>query len=647
MKFVPSFADIATPLRDLLKQDAVWLWTSECQLAFDRLKRMIAEPPVLAHFDVEASTIVSCDASGTAIAGCLSQVKGGVERPVAFASRALSEAERKYSVSEREALACIWACERWHFYLYGRGFVLRTDHSALKTLLTSRGSGHRPLRLHRWYDRLCQYNFTVEFVPGKLHAVPDCLSRFNEASVDERPVNEREYLADESSVGLNTVFGSTNKPVITHQQLAAATQADETLQQVQTWVVGGWPDRTRMLSEFTPYYAVRHELTVLKDNTLMRGERAVIPRVLQQHSLQLAHEGHIGIVRMKERCRENMWWPGISKDIERFVRNCEPCIISGKSIKTQPAPLQPIEWPNGPWRKIAVDIAGEFQAAPQHQRYMIVAVDLHSKWPEVMLCGTVTSSKVIEFMTSLFSRFGLVDEVITDNGRQLVAVEFEQFLSHLGIKHSVTALYAPQGNGAVERMNRVLKDGIKAGMADGSSFATAVKQTLAAYRSSVQTTTGTSPASLMYSFNMRMPLSKMKLDGYQKNQTDITKVKKRVHFKQDQMTQRHDTKYRAKNLVLAPGDAVRIKHPVRDNKLSPTFTAPFKVRRSNGRTVWLENGQRWNVRRCVLHANNDIHDDLAEYPVPIDNPVASKPSGEVRRSSRIRTKKTFGPDFVQ
>ena len=90
---------------------------------------------------------------------------------------ALSEAEKKYAVGEREALACMWACERWHIYLYGRKFILRTDHQALTTLLSANGSGHRPLRLYRWADRLYRYDFTVEYRPGRYNQVADFLSR--------------------------------------------------------------------------------------------------------------------------------------------------------------------------------------------------------------------------------------------------------------------------------------------------------------------------------------------------------------------------------------------------------------------------------------------------------------------------------------
>ena len=232
--------------------------------------------------------------------------------------------------------------------MYGRKFVLRTDHSPLKTLLTSGGTGHRPLRLHRWYNRLCQYNFSVEIIACKLHVGPDCLSRFNEGVQEVQASSEKEYLTDDPSVNLNTVFGGTNTPVITQPKLAVATEEDVTLEKVRSWVIGGWPDRGRIPTECIPYYTVRHELCVLEDNTIMRSDRVVIPLSLRRQSLQLAHESHLGIVRMKQRCREVMWWPGLNKDIERHVRNCEPCIISGKSIKPQPAPLQPVEWPTEP-----------------------------------------------------------------------------------------------------------------------------------------------------------------------------------------------------------------------------------------------------------------------------------------------------------
>jgi len=156
--------------------------------------------------------------------------------------------------------------------------------------------------------------------------------------------------------------------------------------------------------------------------------------------------------------------------------------VSGKSIRPTPGPLQPVRFPTEPWRKLSLDIAGEFVAAPSCHRFIIVAIDYYSKWPEVATCSSVTSGAIIEILNRLFDRFGLVEEIVIDNGSQFKSVEFEAYLKTLGIRHSLVALHSPQSNSEVERFNRVMKDGLRTRLADGQEFITAVRHTLAAYR---------------------------------------------------------------------------------------------------------------------------------------------------------------------
>jgi len=287
----------------------------------------------------------------------------------------------------------------------------------------------------------------------------------------------------------------------------------------------------------------------------------------------------------------------------------------------------------------------------------VVVFDLHLKWPDVMMCGTITTAKIIEFLSSLFSRFGLVEEVISDNGRQFVSAEFDQFLSNLGIKHRYTALYNPQANGAIERFNRVLKGGIKAGMADGCSFAEAIKQTLASYRSKPQATTGVSPVKVLYNFTMNMPLTRMLPVGSMPSVVpEISReaIEKHVHSSQAKMACNYNNRHRAKPCLFKSGDLVRIRFPVKGHKLSATFSEPRQVLNASKNTVWLSNGQRWNARRCILYTSEADpeadHGQAAEYPVFLSAdhaPVtASDDPPLLRRSSRTRKPKNFGPDFV-
>jgi hypothetical protein len=205
-----------------------------------------------------------------------------------------------------------------------------------------------------------------------------------------------------------------------------------------------------------------------------------------------------------------------------------------------------VQLPAGPWRKLSLDIAGEFRAAPDHQKFIVAAIDYYSKWPEAGACGTVTSAKLISFLTSLFNRFGLVDEIVTDNGPQMTSLEFRQFLAKHGIRHSTGAFYALQSNVEIERFNRVLKEGIATAMADGLSFIAGLRQTTAAYPSTTHAVTGVSPASLMLSFQFKTPLTALQtqqtaLDISTAQSNTAAKIKRRVSFKQEAMAQRHDS----------------------------------------------------------------------------------------------------------
>ena len=197
-----------------------------CQEAFDILKERLTEAPVLVHYDPALATIVTCDSSGTAMGAVLSQVHPAGKRPVAFASRTLSAAERKYSAGERESLACVWACEHWHLFLFGREFTLKTDHQALTTLLATNGSGHKPLRIYRWSDRLHQYHFHPLYKPGKDIPVADALSRLSPSdfSTSDISTSDKKFIHE--------ILAGNIHDFITPTQLSVATQNDSVLHEV-------------------------------------------------------------------------------------------------------------------------------------------------------------------------------------------------------------------------------------------------------------------------------------------------------------------------------------------------------------------------------------------------------------------------------
>ncbi|CAH8582717.1 unnamed protein product [Dicrocoelium dendriticum] len=576
LRYLQDFTNIAEPLRELTKEKSVFVWGPPQQKAFDEIKRRIASTPVMAIFDETCPTIVSTDASNIGLGAILSQIQNGHERVIAYASRKLSAAELSYSAGEKEALACVWACEKWNLFLFGRPFTLRTDHAALTSLLTRGTNGIRPLRIHRWYARLLTYDFQIKFRPGRENQVADGLSRL--------PLNETENNEDDNERLL--VSSLSNEPIsaLTREELQKATQEDETLCHVQEYLLNGWPQNNKITGEFRPYYVLRHELSFI-DGCLMRGEKFVAPRSLIQKIMLCAHESHPGIVRTKRKVDACFWWPKMSHEIENLVHDCSSCQRADKSSRPVSSPIQPIDYPMRPWAKIAVDIMGPFSSAPQHQRNCLVATCFYSKWPEVHLCGEVTTASIIRWLKYMFSRFGLPEEIVTDNGPQFTSHEFHSFLQLHAIRHSRTTPYNPAANGMVERFNRSLKESIQAIRLSGTGWEDAVLQALFSYRTAHHRATDKTPAELMLGRVLRTKLNAALPIPATNNSDELD----RRH--------RYQTTYQKHTTPLQPGTFVRVKVNAA-SKGQPTLSDPIRIMHACGPgTYRLEDGRTVNARR--------------------------------------------------
>jgi hypothetical protein len=173
-RHVPNFAKFAQPLTNLTKKNVPFIWTKEQQEAFTELKRVLSTEPLLIYPDFSQPFIVACDASTKALGAILSQVHDGEEKPVAYCSRQLNSAEAKYSVTELELLAFLFATKQFRCYLYGRRFTVYTDHRALRWLLNLQDPSSR---LTRWAMKLSEYDYVVEHRPGTKMRHADALSR--------------------------------------------------------------------------------------------------------------------------------------------------------------------------------------------------------------------------------------------------------------------------------------------------------------------------------------------------------------------------------------------------------------------------------------------------------------------------------------
>ncbi|KAI4879139.1 hypothetical protein NFI96_009334 [Prochilodus magdalenae] len=171
-KFIPNYSDVTGPLRQLLHKDTEWAWQDHHAAAVDKLKELLTTPPLLQYFNVRQPVVLSADASQHGLGAVCLQLG----RPVAFASRALTETESRYAQIEKELLALVFACRKFHDYIYGRPVTVETDHQPLITILK------KPLhtasaRLQVMMLKFQCYSLTVIYKKGKELYIADTLSR--------------------------------------------------------------------------------------------------------------------------------------------------------------------------------------------------------------------------------------------------------------------------------------------------------------------------------------------------------------------------------------------------------------------------------------------------------------------------------------
>jgi hypothetical protein len=369
--FLPNLAAASEPLRRLLRKDVKFSWNNAQDKAFNDLKRQAADNLCVYIFDPTCPTFVTVDACDFGLGAVLSQIQNNKEVPISFASHTLQPHERRYATSEKECLACIWACEKWDKFLLGRKFTLRTDHSALKSLLQEHRNGRQSAKFSRWLTRLQYFDYEIEHHPGKDNLVADALSRLPVPSSEPAITDDTE----------TRVVRHVRQDGISLTEIRQQTKADHTLSEVLKFLNNGWPNRNSLSSELKIYHQVRNELSI-EDGYIVRNEdRIVVPPSLQKKLLKLSHLGHPGIVRMKRKVRETYWWPTLNQDIERQVKYCQPCQASGKSAKSETIPEITIPRPDGAWKKLAIDIAGPYYTAPNSQRFIVAIIDYFSKFP--------------------------------------------------------------------------------------------------------------------------------------------------------------------------------------------------------------------------------------------------------------------------
>lgn len=496
-KFVKNFSTVIAPLYSLLKKNKTWVWSDECETGFLKIKHLLKESDVLVHFNPDLPLVLSCDASPRGVGAWLGhEMPDGQVRAVAHASRTLSAAEQNYSQICREGLAIIFGVQRFHEYVYGRHFILVSDCKPLCSIMGPKTG--IPLmmagRLQRWSIILSEYNYSIKCVKSKENCVADCLSRAATIKVDSQ-VNGTSYSSREDRLNESIInFIDAPKP-IDFKEIAERTKKDITLNKIFGYVLHGWPTHSDMPVECKDYYN-RKDYITSEHGCLLFGYRVIIPKSLQSLTLKELHSSHLGIIKMKSLARTYIYWPNIDKDIEQLCGSCEVCAKERDNpVKST---LVPWSWPTRPWYRLHLDHLGPFA----NSQYLVV-IDAHSKWIEVCKVSSTNAEITIKQLRDIFARFGLPNEIVTDNGPAFISEKFSEFMLRNGICHRLISPRHARSNGAAENAVGLVKKCLKKAAHEGIAVDVALSRFLLNYRNCVQSTTQKSPSEMLLGRRLR------------------------------------------------------------------------------------------------------------------------------------------------
>ena len=490
-RFLAGYASMVSPLTDLLRKDKAWVWSAGCEAAFQAVKTALVEAPVLQAPNYDLPFEVVCDASDIGIGAVLLQ-EG---RPVAYESRKLTDAEKKYHVTDREMLAVVYALTKWRCHLLDplNRFTVVTDHSPLVTFDTKPTEKFSP-RQGRWLLFLQTFKFTWRYRPGKSN-VADPLSRRPDmvalltrrrAAKEAAPVQTAEPVATAQvgdqplRRGRKRKSKASSTAADTATAAAPTTAADPTLvaqpeeegeemfTAAEQTLAADLLARTKVGYVSDAWFAEKTNTDPLmqKDGLWWHEDRVVVPdadglRSLVLHEFHDApYSGHVGMNKTEQAVARFYWWPKMKDDIRDYVRSCATCQRDKASNQRPAGMLNPHKIPERRWQVVTMDLITQLPKTACDHDAIIVFVDKLTKMVHLVAAKTAVSSQEFAriFMNTVFKHHGQPEELICDRDPRFTSGFFRETFKVLGTKMKLSTAFHPETDGQTERVNRVLEE---------------------------------------------------------------------------------------------------------------------------------------------------------------------------------------------
>ncbi|KAL0541162.1 hypothetical protein IC582_021201 [Cucumis melo] len=574
---------LATPLTQLTRKGAPFVWSKACEDSFQTLKQKLVTAPVLTVPDGSDNFVIYSDASKKGL-GCVLMQQGKV---VAYASRQLKSHEQNYPTHDLELAAVVFALKIWRHYLYGEKIQIFTDHKSLKYFFTQKELN---MRQRRWLELVKDYDCEILYHPGKANVVADALSRkvsHSAAFITRQAPLHRDLERAEIAVSVGTVTMQlaqlTVQPTL-RQRIIDAQSNDPYLVEKRGLAEAG------QTAEFS----------LSSDGGLLFERRLCVPSdgAVKTELLSEAHSSpfsmHLGSTKMYQDLKRVYWWRNMKREVAEFVSKCLVC-QQVKAPRQKPAGLlQPLSIPEWKWENVSMDFITGLPRTLRGFTVIWVVVDRLTKSAHfVPGKSTYTASKWAQlYMSEIVRLHGVPVSIVSDRDARFTSKFWKGLQTAMGTRLDFSTAFHPQTDGQTERLNQVLEDMLRAcALEFPGSWDSHLHLMEFAYNNSYQATIGMAPFEALYGRCCRSPVcwgevGEQRLMGpklVQSTNKAIQKIRSRMHTAQSRQKSYADV--RRKDLEFEIGDKVFLKvAPMkgvlrfeRRGKLSPRFVGPFEI----------------------------------------------------------------------
>ena len=468
-EYIPHYSEIIASITDLLSPKRPYKWNKGAQEALETAKEAFRKHEPLSRPDPSLPFILQTDASARGMGAVLMQQgPDGRRRIIAYASAKFSPTEAAYHCNEQECLAIIWAITHFRPYLEDQRFILRTDSKTLTWLDRQKDTRDK---LTRWHVFLSRYKFTIEHCPGKDNELPDALSRFPDPDSRspgepdlEQMIPPHNSSTQEGSAARIPVLHLTNTPSLFEEVIDAQLEDPDIQRDIHRWT--GLDNQRQRTQEAEKFYR-NHRLDqngfwrLSTDQTkwLLLAPGALRQRIIwEYHDAPLS--GHPGADETIRAISEYFIWPGMSREIRRYVSGCHLCFCC-KPVRAQYTDHQRPRAARTAWDTVAVDLMGPYPRTSKGNAYVLVVTDTFSRWVEAFPIRSATATNLVKILEEeVFSRWGYPRRILSDNGTQFTGHTWAEASQRWDCELWTTPVYHPRAN-PTERRNQEIKKGLR------------------------------------------------------------------------------------------------------------------------------------------------------------------------------------------